>query len=178
MLLAVEPMLDSGFAPGSSEVMLRFFALMLLILPLTGCERKYVEAVVLEKEHIAAKDPTPTPTEVPALATPEASVSPEPEPQELAKDESATPEPQPTELAPDEVDVNGVVMKKAARGTGRDPRAITDEQWIVTVRATDGHIFNIPADRARFAKLRAGDRVKVVEHVGKYTGTAWSADFD
>lgn len=143
--------------------MSRFLAALLLMLALTGCDRKHSEAVVLEKEHIAVREPTPTPTAERTGATPA---------------ESATPELEPREMAPDKIAVDGVVMKKAVRGTGRDPRATTDEQWIVKVRTTDGRIFNVPADQARFAKVSAGDRVQVTYRVGKYTGTVWSANFE
>jgi hypothetical protein len=101
------------------------------------------------------------------------SATPEPE-----ADAEAEPEPEPREMAPDEIAVDGVVMKKAVRGTSRDPRASEHEQWIVKVQTTAGRIFNVPADQPRFDKLRVGDRVQVVYRVGKYTGTVWSADLE
>lgn len=159
--------LDVEAATGFPPAMARSFAALLVVLALTGCERKHSEAVVLEKEHIAVREPTPTPT-------------PTADPVGAPPAESATPqrEPEPREMAPDEIAVDGVVMKKAVRGTSRDPRARTGEQWIVKVRTTEGRIFNIAADQARFAKLNVGDRVQVVYRVGKYTGTVWSADFE
>lgn len=139
-------------------------ALLALLLALSGCNRKHSAAVVLEKEYIAARETTPTPTAAPAAAE-----SPIPDP---------TPEIELREMAPDEIAVDGVVMKRAVRGTSRDPRAGPDEQWIVKVRTTDGRTIRVPADRSRFDKLRAGDRVQIVYRVGKYTGTVWSADFE
>ncbi len=80
-------------------------------------------------------------------------------------------------MSPDEIDLDGVVMKAALRGTGRDPRPSEDEQWVVKVRTTDtGRTFYVQADRARYEKLGAGDRVQVSYRVGKYTGTVWAAD--
>lgn len=81
-------------------------------------------------------------------------------------------------MAPDEIAVDGVVMKKAVRGTSRDQRATTDERWIVKVRTDNGRIFNLHSDKTRFEKLHAGDRVHVVYRVGKYTGTVWSSDLE
>lgn len=145
--------------------MLRCFAGLLVVLAFTGCDRKHSEAVVLEKEHIAMREPTPTPTAVTAVPTPA---------------ESATPEagPEPREMAPDEIAVDGVVMKEEMRGTSRDPRASDHEQWNIRVRTLEGRIFNVPTDEARFTKLQAGDRVRVAFKVGRYTGTIWSADFE
>jgi hypothetical protein len=82
-------------------------------------------------------------------------------------------------MAPDEISVDGFVMKAEVRGTSRDPRATTDEQWRVRVRTTDGgRTFNLHADKAQFETLRAGDRVKVSYRVGKYTGTVWASDLE
>ena len=68
-------------------------------------------------------------------------------------------------------------MKKAVRGTASDPRALDHEQWRVSVRLTsDGRVLHVSTDRERFEKLKAGLRVSVVYHVGKYTGTVWGAE--
>ena len=77
----------------------------------------------------------------------------------------------------DEITVDSYVMKPEVRGTGRDPRALKDEQWIVKVQVIEGgRTFNIPADQAQFEKVNAGDRVHVRYRVGKYTGTVWDAE--
>ena len=80
-------------------------------------------------------------------------------------------------MADDEVAVEGYVMKPEARGTNRDPRTLTHEQWIVKVRILDnGRTFQVPADQAQWEKLRENDRVKVTYRLGKYTGTVWDAE--
>jgi hypothetical protein len=128
----------------------------LLLIGLSGCEKKSGEAVVLAKEHIAAALPT--------AETPNAQSAPNP-------DEQVRP------VADDEITVNGYVMKPDVRGTGRDPRALKDEQWIVKVRMLDdGHRIQVHSDRAQWEKLRENERVKVTYRVGKYTGTVWGAE--
>jgi hypothetical protein len=131
----------------------RTFLVVGAFLLLTGCQKKEGEAVVLSKEHIAAADPKPS-----------ASAS------------ETTPPPV-REMARDEIAVDGVVMKARDRGTGRDPRAFQDEQWLVKVRVIDGgRIFNVPAEKGQFEKLKEGDRVQVRYRVGKYTETVWSSE--
>jgi hypothetical protein len=129
-----------------------------LIIPLTGCDKKSGEAVVLAKEHIDAALPTP----------------------ELSNTESTPgPDEQVRPMADDEIAVDGYVMKPEARGTNRDPRALKHEQWIVKVRMLDnGRTFQVPADQARWEKLRESDRVKVRYRTGKYTGTVWGAEIE
>jgi hypothetical protein len=129
-----------------------------LIIPLTGCDKKSGEAVVLAKEHIDAALPT--------AETPNAESAPSP-------DEQLRP------MADDEIAVDGYVMKAEARGTSRDPRALKHEQWIVKVRMVDnGRTFQVPADQARWEKLRENDRVKVRYRTGKYTGAVWAAEIE
>jgi hypothetical protein len=130
----------------------------LLLIGFTGCEKKSGEAVVLAKEHIDAALPT---TETPAT---ESTPSP---------DEQLRP------MANDEIAVDGYVMKPEARGTGRDPRALKHEQWIVKVRMLDnGRTFQVPVDQTKWEKLRENDRVKVRYRTGKYTGTVWAAEIE
>ncbi len=82
-------------------------------------------------------------------------------------------------MAGDEIAVDGYVMKAEARGTSRDPRALKHEQWIVKVRMLDdGRTFQVPADPAKWEKLRENDRVKVRYRTGKYTGTVWAAEIE
>ena len=128
------------------------------IISLTGCDKKSGEAVVLAKEHIEAARPT---TET---VTTESTPGP---------DEQIRP------MSDDEIAVDGYVMKAEARGTSRDPRALTHEQWIVKVRMVDnGREFQVPADQARWEKLRENDRVRVRYRTGQYTGTVWAAEFE
>jgi hypothetical protein len=129
-----------------------------LIIPLTGCEKKSGEAVVLAKEHIEAALPT--------TETPNTESTPN-------RDEQLRP------MADDEIAVDGYVMKAEARGTSRNPRALKHEQWIVKVRILDdGRTFQFPADQAKWEKLRENDRVKVRYRTGKYTGTVWAAEIE
>ena len=129
-----------------------------LIISLTGCDKKSGEAVVLAKEHIDAALPT---AETPATQSkpgPDAEIRP---------------------MADDEIAVDGYVMKPEARGTSRDPRALKDEQWIVKVRTLDdGRTFQVPADQAKWERLRENDRVKVRYRTGKYTGTVWATEIE
>ena len=134
------------------------YVVALLLIGFTGCDKKSGEAVVLSKEHIDAALPT---TETP---TTESTPSP---------DEQLRP------MADDEIAVDGYVMKPEARGTSRDPRALKHEQWIVKVRMLDnGRTFQVPADQAKWEKLRENDRVKVRYRTGKYTGTVWAAEIE
>jgi hypothetical protein len=124
----------------------------------TSCEKKSGEAVVLAKEHIHAAPPT--------AETPNAQSAPSP-------DEQLRP------MRDDEIAVDGYVMKPEERGTSRDPRALSHEQWIVKVRMLDNaRTFQVPADQAKWKKLRENDRVKVRYRTGKYTGTVWAAEIE
>jgi hypothetical protein len=140
-----------------------FPAIGLLTLSIfTSCDKKSGDAVVLSKEHIAAREVTPTPTSG-ATATP----SPSP-----AKEKETY-----RELRKDEIVVGQVVMRAVDRGTSRDPRAMNDEQWIVKVEMIhDLRKIDIHADKSQFEKLKEGDRIKVSYRVGKYTNTVWGAE--
>ena len=89
-------------------------------------------------------------------------------------------QPAPEELRPigdDEITADGYVMKPEVRGTSHDPRALKDEQWLVTVRMIyDGRTFNVQAQQGQFDKLKEGDRVQVRYRLGKYTETVWGAE--
>lgn len=146
----VTEMLRTGAAP-------RFVAVFLII-AVTGCEKNSGEAVVLAKEHIDAALPT--------AETPNAQSTPSP-------NEQLRP------MRDDEIAVDGYVMKPEQRGTSRDPRALKHEQWIVKVRMLDNRrTFQVPADQAKWEKLRENDRVKVRYRTGKYTGTVWAAEIE
>lgn len=140
---------------------------------ISSCTKNLGDAIVLEKEHIDAADPSPTPGPSPVTtlsenpAKPELAASPE---------ASSSKEPLQTELAPDEIVVDTYVMKKDVRGTKKDPRASTQEQWLMKVEAAqDAKRFTIHAHRAHFLKYKVGDRVRVRYKVGNYTGTVWNA---
>ncbi len=129
-----------------------------LIIAVTGCEKKRGEAVVIAKEHIDAALPT--------AETPNAQSAPSPDAQLRP-------------MRDDEIAVDGYVMKPEARGTSRDPRALSHEQWIVKVRMLDnGRTFQVPADQTKWEKLRENDRIKVRYRTGKYTGTVWAAEIE
>lgn len=129
-----------------------------LMIAVTGCEKKHGEAVVLSKEHIDAAPPIKETPNAQSATTPEAELRP---------------------MADDEIAVDGYVMKPEVRGTSRDPRALNHEQWMVKVRMLDnGRTFQVPADQARWEKLRENDRVKVRYSTGKYTGTVWAAEIE
>jgi hypothetical protein len=151
------------------HVIFGLVAVMLASVSLAGCDRKNGQAVVLEKEHIAAKEVTSPPPESvnPSSPTPGAN-------------ETVVYEEVPLrELAEDEIEVDTYVMKKDARGTSRDPRAMTDEQWIVRVQmVADLRRIKVQTDKAHWDKAKVGDRVNVSYRQGKYTGTVWAADIE
>ena len=131
---------------------------LFLMISLVGCEKNSGGAVVLAKEHIDAALQT--------AETPNAQSASSPN-EELRA------------MRDDEIAVDGYVMKPEARGTSRDPRALNHEQWIVKVRMLDnGRTFQVPADQAKWEKLRENDRVKVRYRTGKYTGTIWAAEIE
>ena len=135
-----------------------YFLAAFLIIPLTGCDKKSGEAVVLAKEHIDAALPTAETPTTESTPSPDAEIRP---------------------MADDEIAVDGYVMKAEARGTSRDPRAFKHERWIVKVRMLDnGRTFQVPADQTKWEKLRENDRVKVRYRTGKYTGTVWAAEIE
>jgi hypothetical protein len=129
-----------------------------LIIAVVGCKKNSGEAMVIAKEHIDAASPTAEMSNAQSGSSPDAQLRP---------------------MADEEIAVDGYVMKPEARGTSRDPRALKDEQWIVKVRMLDnGRTFQIPADQAKWRKLRENDRVKVRYRTGKYTGTVWAAEIE
>lgn len=130
------------------------------VLGLAGCEKKSGEAMVLEKEHISAMEVPPKN---------EQGASPD---KSAPNDEAKV-----TELGQNDITVDQYVMNKGVRGTSRDPRATSHEQWLVKVRMIhDGRQFNVQADHARFDRIKEGDRVKVSYRIGKYTGTVWDSE--
>jgi hypothetical protein len=125
---------------------------------LAGCAKKRGEALVVAKEHIDVAEIKPSPSP---------SASPVNE------------EPVIREMMPDEIDVDGVVMKKDVRGTSKDPRAGSEEKWLLKVEMVAvGRSFNIYTDRAHYEKVKVGDRIKVRYSEGKYTGTVWGSEIE
>jgi hypothetical protein len=155
-----------------------------VLIGLIGCEKNSGEAVVLAKEHIDAALPTDeTPKVGFALpcepSVPRIGVRRTARPTGTQAESTPSPDEQLRPMANDEIAVDGYVMKPEARGTSRDPRALNHEQWIVKVRMVDnGRTFQVPADQARWEKLRENDRVKVKYRTGKYTGTVWAAEIE
>ena len=147
--------------------MQRIALAVLILLSIAACSKKSGEALVLEKEHIDAREPYPSVTPSPTASNDAGSTESRP---------AETPQYIERELAADEIVVDTFVMKKDVRGTKKDPRASTDEQWRVTVQMDSGRKFVVHTDRARYDKIKAGDRVKVRYKEGNYTGTVWSAE--
>jgi hypothetical protein len=154
-----------------SQVVWGFIAGVTLILGLGGCSKKSGKAEVLEKEHIAVREFTPTPA-------PQKSASPgdsTPASTKLASEDDS----KALVLAEDEVVVDTYVMKKDVRGTSRDPRATIDEQWIVRIRMlSDLRQIKVQTDKRHWDKVKIGDRISVSYREGNYTGTVWSAEID
>ena len=147
--------LDLPSAGPQNRSVLRVGLGLLALLCCAACERRLEQAVVIAKEHIAA------------AASPAAT----PEPSGTALNgESGSP-------PADEITVDTYVKEPGMRGARRDPRALKDEQWLVTVRTVaGGRTFNAPADREQFESLREGEQVEVRYRVGKYTSTVWAAE--
>jgi hypothetical protein len=149
-----------------------FVAVMVASVSMVGCYKKNGPAVVLEKEHIAAAEPSPTPA-------PGAEQSASPNSSTPIPGESPSEEVVYREMAEDEIDVDGYVMKKDVRGTGRDPRARPEEQWIIRVQmVTDLQRIKLQTDKAHWNKIKVGERINVSYRQGKYTGTVWAAEID
>jgi antitoxin (DNA-binding transcriptional repressor) of toxin-antitoxin stability system len=145
-------LLRSGLVP--FRLAIAFF----LALSLASCWKKRGEAVVVAKEHIDVAQITPS-------RSPGAS--------------PANEEPVYREMAPDEIDVDGIVMKKEVRGTSKDPRAGSEEKWLIKVEMVGvSRSFNIYTDRAHYDKVKVGDRIKVRYSEGKYTGTVWGSEIE
>ena len=152
-------------------------ASLVVLAVFTGCWKQSGEAVVMEKEYIAAGEElkTPTPGAAPSPAASDTtSVNPTATPSEAGETEALEAKP----LADDEIVVDSYVMKKDVRGTSKDPRAYPGlEQWRISVQMVGGgRQFTVRAEREQFEKLKTGDRVKVRYREGKYTGTVWSAE--
>lgn len=123
------------------------------LLCFAGCEKRRSEATVIGKEYIA---PAATASSPPAAPL-------HPKLRQRGAD--------------DEITVDSYVMKRSVRGTGLDPRALKDEQWLLKIQTTtDGRTFNVPTDQQHFHQLKLGARVVVEYRTGKYTGSIWAAE--
>jgi len=152
-----------------------FIAGPLLLALFTGCSKESGDAMVVEKEYIAAGEELGTPTPAPATSAAEQSATAAASPPESAETvEYATAKP----LAEDEIAIGNYVMKKNVRGTSKDPRAHPGlEQWRINVQmVAGGRSFMVQAKQAQYERLKVGDRVKVRYRKGKYTDTVWSAE--
>ena len=139
----------------------------------TGCSKESGEAIVVEKEYIAAGEELGTPTPGPSAAEQDATATASPsESGESVEYSTAKP------LAEDEIVIGNYVMKKDVRGTSKDPRAQPGhEQWRMTVQmVAGGRSFMVQAAQAQYERFKVGDRVKVRYRKGKYTDTVWSAE--
>ena len=151
------------------RVVFGLVAVMVASVSLAGCDKKRGPAMVLEKEYIAAKEVIPTPAAQESVR----SSSPTPGLDGVVTYEEVR------EMAEDEIDVDGHVMKKDARGTSRDPRAMTDEQWIVRVQMVADRLrIKVQTDKAHWDKVKVGDRINISYRQGQYTGTVWSANIE
>jgi hypothetical protein len=66
--------------------------------------------------------------------------------------------------------------RDASPAQSGSPR-MTEEEWIVSVQMVSNQRWiDVRVDKARWEKLKEGDRVKVTYREGKYTGTAWAAE--
>jgi hypothetical protein len=159
------------FRERRARIVFGFMVAVAVTLAFAGCSKKSGKAVVLDKERIAAREITPTPTAQQSASPSE----PTPGPSELASQE----EEKPRELAEDEIEVDTYVMKKDARGTNRDPRAMSDEQWIVRVQMiADLLRIKVQTDKAHWDNVKIGDRINVSYRQGNYTGTVWAAEIE
>ena len=149
-----------------------FIAGPLLLALFAGCSKESGEAIVVEKEYIAAGEELGTPTPAPATNPAEQDATAAATPSESVEYTTAKP------LAEDEIAIGNYVMKKNVRGTSKDPRAQPGhEQWRITVQmVAGGRSFMVPANPAQYERLKVGDRVKVRYRKGKYTDTVWSAE--
>jgi hypothetical protein len=153
------------------RILLGFMAGMAVILSFAGCWKKSGKTVILEKEHIAARENTPTPKAEQTASPSELTASSNTSAPNVAEKRR--------ELGKDEIVVDTYVMKKDVRGSSRDLRAMSDEQWIVKVQMIDDlRQFNVQTDKLHWEKVKVGDQIKVSYRQSKYTGTVGAAEID
>jgi hypothetical protein len=151
------------------QVIFGLVAVLAASVTFAGCTKKSGKAVVLEKEHIDVREIVATPA-ADQTVTPGAVVASSPVPSPRYEEAP--------ELAADEIVVDTYVMKKDARGTSRDPRATSDEQWIVQVQMIGGPRIKVQTDKAHWDKVKVGDQINVSYHQGNYTGTVWASKIE
>ena len=79
--------------------------------------------------------------------------------------------------AEDDSAAEEVTPRPAASPAQSGSPRMTAEQWVVSVQmVADQRWIDVRVDKARWEKLKEGDRVKVTYREGKYTGTAWGAE--
>jgi hypothetical protein len=145
----------ANFSKASPPLCLCFIAGLVVILGLTGCNRKSGKAIVIGKEYIAAMQVTPTPNEE-GVAT-------------LAEQTA-----RPNELVTSDEETDAVLHEEVPL---QNPRATHDEQWIVDVEMIEGgRKIAVRVDQPRWEKVKEGDQVRVTYKEGQYTGTVWSAE--
>jgi hypothetical protein len=143
------PMSDQSREPGRRWCVLPIVGLV-AVLSFTGCWKKSGDAVVLGKDYVPAR----------AVETPNES-SPSPSPAPAGGDETAAAD----------------IAVYEATGPEVDPRATTEEQWIVRVEMVDDlRKIDVRVDQPQWNTLKEGDRVRVAYRQGKYTGTVWYAE--
>lgn len=92
------------------RILFGFVAGLIVILSFAGCSKKNGQAVVLEKEHIAAREITPTPKTEPSASPTEPAAS---------SDASTPSEEVVREMREGEIDVDGYVMKRMCEEPAR-----------------------------------------------------------
>ena len=138
---------------------LLFAAVIAACLCCAGCWKKSGAAVVTGKDYVPARPMSATPNESPSPA----EAVPNPSEQTGATDEEE-----------DEKEASDDMI-----GPPLDPRATSDEQWIVSVRMIEGgRRIDVRVDQPQWEKLKINDRVHVTYREGKYTGTVWSAEIN
>ena len=132
---------------------LLFASVIAVSLCCAGCWKKSGAALVIGKDYVPARPMSATPNESPSPA--EAVPSPSEKTDATDEDEEG-----------DEKEISNDMI-----GPPLDPRATSDEQWIVSVRMIGGgRQIDVGVDQPQWQKLKVNDRVHVTYREGKYTG--------
>jgi hypothetical protein len=143
------------FGPGGIPLLA-----LLVLLGCSGCDQRSGEAIVLGKERIPPAETLPLPggDELP-----------------LADARSMDASTFATGRKP-KLGESALEQESDVRGTARDPRAVSHEQWIVNVQmVADRRLIDVRVEQPQWEKLKEGDRVQVTHRVGRFTDTVWSA---
>ncbi len=130
----------------------RAAALILVVFGSAGCHTRSGEAIVLGKEYIPVAEVTASPVPEESLAA--------------QSDDEVEPGP---DLANDAPDLRGTAKDARSRARAVDVHV----QMVADLRRVD-----VRVEQPRWQSLQEGDRVKVIDHVGKYTGTIWSSELE